>query len=174
VAILFAIVGNLVNIVMGLPVELIFITGIINIILILIFIRIRTKPDLNYEKYIYLFWGLDILTIPPSWIYNSGMDSIIMLVFLVFMGIILTIKKEHRLFAFIFFVILITLMLLTEYYFPKLIVRYSNAEQRIVDLLLGYPFYLTLPYALINLMIRNKEYEQEKIKIEKSTDGFID
>lgn len=166
VAILFALLGNVVNIVMGLPTELILITGFVNIMLIFIFIRIRTKPELNYERYVYLFWGLITITIPPLWIYNSGMDSNnIMLVFILFIGTILTIKRKHRITAFISIIILIILLLLLEYYFPHIIVRYSNKEQRLVDLLLGYPFYLALTYALINLMVRNNEYEQEKISL---------
>jgi signal transduction histidine kinase len=164
VAILFAIAGNLVNIIMGLPSDLIIFTGIINVLLVLIFIRIRTKPHLDFEKYIYLFWGLIIFTIPPSWVLNSGIDSNnIMLIFVVFVGMFLTIKQNYRLPTFIFFVLLLTFLLLLDFYYPQIIIRYANKEQRVVDLILGYSFYLALTYGLLNLTVRNNKYEHEKI-----------
>jgi len=166
VSVLLAVLGNIANILMGLPTELLVITSVIIAVLSLIYLKIRISPQIDYEKYVYIFWGTVLLVIPTVWIYNSGNDSnLVMMNFVVFFSMYLTVKPVHRFATFIAFIFIIIGLVLLDYYFPEVIVRYTNPEQRIVDLVFGYALYLTLSYSLLNTIIKNSDYEQAKLSL---------
>ena len=164
VSIILAVLGNAVNIIMGFPLSLIILTSVIILILLFLFLRIRKNQSFKYEISIYIFWGIIVLSIPPIWILNGGIDSNnIMLIFVIFISMFLTVKPSHRFPTYVFFFVLGISVLLLDYLFPQLIVRYTDRTQRIVDLILGDALYITIGYALLNLLVKNTEYEQERI-----------
>lgn len=165
-SILIALIGNIINIIYGFPPILIAFTSMVILGLSFIYYRIRTTRNVDYEKYVYLNWILIILAIPMIWIFNSGIDgNTIILIFVVFVGMFLTFNPKYRFKILLFFIILITLLLLLDFFYPHFIVRYSKIEQRIADLVLGYALYISLIYALLNLLVKNTEFEQAKLNI---------
>lgn len=160
---LLSIMGNAVNIALNFPTILITVTGIISIVLFAVFFHIRTNSNVNYELYHNLFWLIVILVIPVTWFMNAGIDgNNIMMIFVIFIGMFLTVKPTYRFATFVFFILLITGLLIVDFYYPNLIVRYSSKEQRMADLFLGYGLYLTLTYSLLDILIKNIEYEGER------------
>lgn len=165
-SILIALIGNIINIIYRFPPILIAFTSMVILGLSFIYYRIRTTRNVDYEKYVYLNWILIILAIPMIWIFNSGIDgNTIILIFVVFVGMFLTFNPKYRFKILLFFIILITLLLLLDFFYPHFIVRYSKIEQRIADLVLGYALYISLIYALLNLLVKNTEFEQAKLNI---------
>ncbi len=89
------IIGNIVNILIGFPLYLIIATFIMNIIFLVLYIKVKKSRGKEIDLYYYIFWGTIFITFPYFWINNAGVDSNLLLLFLmIYIGFFLTSKKR--------------------------------------------------------------------------------
>ena len=164
ITILISSIGLISNLIQGMNLwsSVVIIISIIVVLSFYIYARNNNKKELLL---IPLFISsLVLLTI--GWFTNGGYDgSIISLMFIFFIAIYFLVKKKHRLLVFVSFLILYSVLVLTQYYNPKIVIPYDNSEQRLVDILIGGVLYMFLLYAFISIITRSYESENKKVVI---------
>lgn len=166
ISIIVTIIGNVINILLGFPVTLIAITFTVTLIFIIIFYGLRKRNKVLIDFYYYIFWGVVFIATAYLWFLNAGIDSNFTILFVMgYIGLYLTTKPENRLTVLIFSLFFITALILTDFYFPELIVRYDSKTQRITDLVIGMIVYLCVIHYLLNTVWQQSNFEQGKLKI---------
>lgn len=165
-AIIVTIIGNLVNIVFGYPLLLVAITFVVTIIFTFIFFKIRKSDKDFIDFYYFIFWGIVLISVAYLWFLNGGIDSNFTILFVMgYIGLYLTTKPENRFATLIFSLFFVVTLILMDFYFPELFVRYKNKTQRITDLVIGMVVYLTIIHQLLNTIWQQSSFEQSKLRI---------
>ncbi|MGE5496522.1 MAG: sensor histidine kinase [Syntrophothermus sp.] len=168
-ALILATLALIIDIAAGFPTSLVIITALATIVLLRVFLQIRFRPGLDYQKYIHVYVFIILLIVPVTWILNAGLEGAnLMLLFIAFMSVYFLIKPSLRFAVFLIFLVIQQALLITDFYFPGYIVHYSNAGQRRVDLFLGSALYLSITYLFLNIILKNTEYERGRVILRNS------
>lgn len=166
ISIIVTIIGNIINILLGLPLFIIAITFDVTVIFIIIFYRLRKSSKVFLDFYYYVFWVIVFVATAYLWFLNAGIDSNFTILFgMGYIGLFLTTKPENRFAVLIFSSLFIAILILMDFYFPELIVRYENKAQRITDLVIGIIVYLSVIHYFLNTVWQQSNFEQSKLKI---------
>jgi signal transduction histidine kinase len=156
-SILVTLIGILLNLILGLNEYLTLLFVISFLFSIVIFFLVKKRNSDELQKYYYLYW-IGIFSILPSvWILGGGIDGSLMILFvLIYIRLFLT-TREKRGIALVISVLFIVALILFDYYFPNIIIRFESKEQRTVYLVKAFVVYLVFIHCLLEfIMIQNK------------------
>lgn len=165
-SIIVTIIGNIINILLGFSLHLVTITFAVTVIFVIIFFRLRKSDKGFIDFYYYVFWGIVFVAMAYLWFLNAGIDSNFPILFVMgYIGLFLSTKPENRFVVLIFSSFFISILILLDFYFPELFVRYENKAQRITDLVIGMIVYLCVIHYLLNTVWQQSNFEQSKLNI---------
>jgi signal transduction histidine kinase len=156
----------MVNIITGFPLILIIFAFIINIIFLILFFLTKKSDEKEIEIYYYIFWGIIFVCFPYFWISKGGVNSVLILLFLlIYIGFFLTTKKEYQSRILIFSILYIISLVLIDFWIPEIIVQYQSKNQRLADLIIGSVVYLSVSHYLMKTVSNQRDFEQRKLKL---------
>ncbi|WP_291856326.1 HAMP domain-containing sensor histidine kinase [Marinilabilia sp.] len=165
-AFLFAALSTVFNLLIGLPTMVAAWSGLLSLILLIVF-YLNRHPGKKYRTIAKsLFYLSVVITLNGMWIYNGGSKSPSPLIFMAFMALIVYMepKPGAGYISLLIGVNLVALILL-EFYFPDLILQYQSTEQRILDFLVVVSFlFLAVVPALSysrRIIIQQKEQAEQ-------------
>jgi len=165
-SIILTVIGNVVNILLNFEATTIFATFIVTLVYVFVFIKARKCEKDNIDFYYYIFWGITYISVSYLWFLNAGIDSnFLVLLVMGYIGLHLTSKQKSRPKALIIYLTFVVILILTDFYFPEIFIRYENKAQRITDLVVGMVVYISIIHHLLNVVSQQSNFEQNKLKI---------
>ena len=162
ISIIIGIVGIIVDIVLDLGVFLIFVTVLT--VFVLAFFHIKVRNSQLDTKYALGFFLVSIIVFSFMWFYNGGYNGNNMILIIVYFTVIVTIlPAKLRLLSFFVYALMISVLTVSHYYYPRLVSSYESEYNRFIDLILGYFMYLILAYNIQNIILKNYEKDHKKI-----------
>lgn len=162
--IILLVIGIITNTIVGMS---IWASGInLLAIIILSYFYYHARNSEKIDKFITPLLVISFVLLGLGWITNGGYDSnITLLIFIFYLSFSSVLKPKLRLFTLFLFLIFYALLVISQYYFPNIIIPYDNQFQRFIDMLFGGLVYFLFIY-FINKMIIGA-YESDKSKLEE-------
>jgi two-component system, cell cycle sensor histidine kinase and response regulator CckA len=162
VSILFAIIGNIANILLDLGFYLILATSIVILILTYYFFKLRKLE--NLERYESLPFILSIITFISLYLLNGGYDGNTLSLMIVYFVAIYTISSSgQKRRVFITYLVMIPFIILVQYIYPNVVFPYSDKLQRFIDVFVGNILYFLLLSYIVSTILKNYEFEHQTV-----------
>ncbi len=162
---LVTVYATVINILLKLHHLLIFTTSISSVFFFVIYFFTRFKGILKQTQTLTILTVFVMLSI--MWLFNGGSKGPIIFVYFVFFSYILFAMEGTRLLVLISVLFLnISVLYLTEYFYPSLILNYSTEFARIFDLFTGTVLFFCAGGMII--IFSKMHYVKEREKAEKS------
>lgn len=155
--------GAVNNLFVGLPLIATLATALVGIIYLLLYNDSCRRE--SYRPFIWLYILNGAFLLAMTWFFNggiSGPDTFISMVALVALSVVM--KTDRCQVVFYFFLPIMSLLFLTEYYYPLTVTGYSNQTQRFTDVYLSLVVSTTVIYAILATILQS--YKSEKKQAE--------
>ncbi len=160
---ILTILGNISNVVFGMPLPLIIVTFLASLLSFSLLIFLREKS--NLEGYTYLLFFSSLIFIIASWFFNGGIDGPNLYIILLFsIAVYIIAPRKVKFFTFLSYLVLSSVLIIIFFRYPDLINNYVNKNERFGDLFMSNICFMFSFYYMIVLVLRNYEYEQKKVE----------
>jgi|GEM_PF-1192871 len=150
------------NVLLSLPLMATLVTALVGIIYLWLYFDSRRRESYRPYIWVYILNGAILLAI--TWFLNggiSGPDLVISMVALVALSAVM--KTDRFLVVFYLFIPIMSLLFLTEYYFPSAVIGYSTPKQRFIDVYLSLIVATTVIYAILITILQSYKSEKERL-----------
>ncbi|MCS7052319.1 MAG: HAMP domain-containing histidine kinase [Ignavibacterium sp.] len=164
-SVIVSLVGILLNIILGLNEYLTFFYLIaFTFSLVLFFLARKESPEL-ISKYYYIYWFGLMIILPIVWIYGGGIDGSWPILFVaIYIGLFLT-TNEKREYILLISVLFAIILILLDYLYPEIIVRFDERTQRITYFIKAFVVYLILIHYLLEFILFQNKIEHRKLEL---------
>lgn len=130
---------------------------------VILYLSNKSKSD-ALSKYYYVYWIGIFAVLPVVWILGGGIDGSLMILFiLIYIGFFLT-TKEKREIVLLISVLFIVGLILLDFYFPDLIVRFEHKTQRYTYLIKAFVVYLIFIHYLLEFVLYQNKLEHKRLE----------
>ncbi len=131
---------------------------------VITYFYLSARNSSNHEKTVFPLYITSLFFIIIVWISNSGYEgTTLLLMIMFFLVMYILVKKKYRLIVLFSYLILHTMLMFLQYYYPEYIVDYDSTKQRFIDILISGIVYLLFFYFIIDIIVKNYAIENEKI-----------
>ena len=154
--------ASLFNSTVGLPV----ITGVFNGLIggIYLWLYVKSRRSRTYRPVLWLYVLAGAVLLIMTWIYNGGIDgsdTFVSMVALVAMTVVC--KTRRWLVVLSVFFPIMSILFFLGYQYPQIVVPYSDAGQRYLDVYLTFVISTAVIFAIITLILQNHTQEKERL-----------
>lgn len=163
ITIIIVIIGTVSNVIIDME-PLANVVNLIALTLLTVFFLFARNSKYHNKVILPLFFtSLILMTL--AWFTNGGYNGNIGILFFVyFLAIFAIVPNKSRLLVFTLSIVLFSFLVACHYYYPELIVQYSNESQRFVDMFFGGILYLIFMFTIVNVILESYSLENIKIK----------
>jgi len=149
------------NVLLRLPIIATLVTALVGTIYLWLYIDSRRRDSYRPYAWLYILNGAFLLAM--TWFFNggiSGPDLFISMVALVALSVVM--KNDRFEAVFYLFIPIMSLLFLTEYYYPHSVIGYNDHTQRFIDVYLSLLVATAVIYAILVTILKSYKSERKQ------------